>query len=498
MSEAETNSAAPADEVAAALARAREAQPAWSALTSGERAKKLLPLKKRLLRRADEIATTLTREAKKPHEEALLAEVLPNADLVDYWTRSIEELLAPELLELDPIAYPGKSGRVLREARGIVALITPWNYPVAIPLRTLLPALVSGNAVLFKPSEHAKASGALVASLFEGLLPSGVLELCDGDGVVGAALVDADVDAVVFTGSVATGRKVATACAARLIPCSLELGGKDAAIVLDDAPLERTARGLVWGAFTNAGQNCASIERVYVVSAIAEALTERVVALTRELVPGRDIGSLTTAAQARLVRRQLVAAVAGGAEVACGGVPEEGATEIAPTVLKVTDEESELMQEETFGPVLPIVVVADEDEAIRRANASKFGLTVSVWTKRVSRSDELARKLRSGVLTINNHGFTAALPAAPWSGIKLSGFGVTNGPHALSALVRPRLVLEDRNRAKSELWWYPYTKSLREVAESMAVLRGGGGIIARVRAFFTLLGALPRRLMGRP
>jgi acyl-CoA reductase-like NAD-dependent aldehyde dehydrogenase len=498
MSDAEETSAAPADKVAAALARAREAQPAWAALTPAERAEKLRPLKKRILRRADEIATTLTREAKKPHEEGLLAEVLPNADLVDYWTRSIEELLAPELLELDPIAYPGKSGRVLREARGVVALITPWNYPVAIPLRTLLPALVSGNAVLFKPSEHASTAGALVASLFDGLLPSGVLELCDGDGSVGAALADADVDAVVFTGSVTTGRKVATACAAKLIPCSLELGGNDAAIVLDDAPLERSARGIVWGAFTNAGQNCASIERVYVVKSIAEAFTERVVALTKELVPGRDIGSLTTKAQASLVQKQLAAAVAGGAEVVCGGVPEEGALEIAPTVLKVTDESSDLMTEETFGPVLPIVVVPDEDEAIRRANASKFGLTVSVWTKRVSRSEELSKKLRSGVLTINNHGFTAALPAAPWSGIKQSGFGVTNGPHALSAFVRPRLVLEDRNSAKSELWWYPYTKSLREVAESMAVLRGGGGIFARVRAFFTLLGALPRRLLGRP
>jgi len=351
---------------------------------------------------------------------------------------------------------------------------------------------------LFKPSEHTPASGALVASLFEGLLPEGVLELLQGAGDVGEAVANAEVDAVVFTGSVTTGRKVAIACATRLIPCSLELGGNDAAIVLADAPIERAARGIVWGAFTNAGQNCASIERVYVVKAVADKFTERVVALTKELVPERDIGSLTTAQQAATVRKQLAAAVSAGAEIACGGVPEIDVTAIEPTVLKLTDEAIDLMQEETFGPVLPIVVVEDEDEAIRRANASKFGLTASVWTKRVDRSGELARKLCSGVVTINNHGFTAALPAAPWSGVKHSGFGVTNGPHALHALVRPRLVLEDRNRANSELWWYPYTKSLREVALAMAVLRGGGGIFARIRAVFTLLGALPRRLLGRP
>jgi acyl-CoA reductase-like NAD-dependent aldehyde dehydrogenase len=301
---------------------------------------------------------------------------------------------------------------------------------------------------------------------------------------------------VVFTGSVATGRKIAVACAERLIPTSLELGGKDAAIVLKDCNLERTARGLVWGAFTNAGQNCASIERVYVEKPIADTLVPRVVALAKELRPGVDTGVLTTERQCDIVRSQLAKAVDAGAEVLAGGPPEEGKLDFPPTVVKVTDEDTPLMQDETFGPILPIVVVGDEEEAIRRANASRFGLTTSVWTKRINHAHEIARRLKSGVVTINNHGFTGAVAAAPWTGTGESGTGITNSPHALAELTRVRFVLEDRSSAKSELWWYPYTPVLRTIVYAMAKMRGGAGIGGRIAAIFELLGALPKRLFG--
>ena len=461
-----------------------------------DRASAIAKVKKRILERADAIGALLSRECGKPVEEGLLAEVLPNADLVDYWTMSIEELLDGQTVELDALAYPGKVGRIHKEARGTVALITPWNYPVAIPLRTLVPALLAGNAVLFKPSEVTPRAGALVASLFEGLLPEGVLQLVQGGGDVGAALVAADVDLVVFTGSVATGRRIAVACAERLVPCSLELGGKDAAIVLADCNLERTARGLVWGAFTNAGQNCASVERVYVEKAIADKLVERVVALTKELRPGVDTAVLTTARQCDVVRGHLDEAVAGGAEILAGGAPEAGSLAFPPTVVKLTDDETPLLREETFGPILPIVVVETADEAIERTNRSRFGLTTSLWTKRINHAQELARRLRSGVVTINNHGFTAALPQAPWTGAGESGYGVTNSPHALHELTRARFVLEDRSGGSRELWWYPYTPALRTVALAMARVRGGAGFFGRIAAFFTLLGALPKRLLG--
>lgn len=480
------------------VARARAAQPAWARTTAHDRAALIAGVKKRLLARAEEIAALLRQECGKPIEEAALAEVLPNADLVDYWTASIEELLEDTPVDLDPLAYPGKSGRVRRDPRGVVALITPWNYPVAIPLRTLIPALLSGNAVVFKPSEITPRAGALVASLFDGLLPEGVLQLAQGGADVGAALIEAGVDLVVFTGSVATGKKIAVACAERLIPTSLELGGKDAAIVLADCNLERAARGVIWGAFTNAGQNCASIERVYVERAVADRFVERVVALTRELRPGVDTAVMTTARQHAVARRHLDEAVAAGAEVLAGGArgAEEGSLAFPPTVVKLEGGDTPLLTEETFGPILPIVVVESADEAVERANASRFALTTSIWTKRYAEAQEMARRLRSGVVTINNHGFTAAIAAAPWTGTGDSGHGVTNGPHALAELTRPRFVLEDRNGAKQELWWYPYTPALRAVAFAMARARGGAGFFGRIAAFFQLLSALPRRLFG--
>jgi acyl-CoA reductase-like NAD-dependent aldehyde dehydrogenase len=277
----------------------------------------------------------------------------------------------------------------------------------------------------------------------------------------------------------------------------MELGGKDAAIVLEDAPVQRTARGLVWGAFTNAGQNCASIERAYVVRGIATELIVEIRKVIEELVPTRDIGPMTTNAQSDLVVSHITGAIAAGAEVVGGERPSPGVRRIGPIVLRVEDEDCDLMREETFGPVLPIVVVADAEEAVRRANDSRFALTASVWTTRHDRGASIAKTLRAGVVTINNHAFTAAIPSLPWSGLGDSGFGVTNGPHALHAFVRPKLVLIDRNRMKSELWWYPYTPALRAVARAMAKLRGGAGIFGRVSGLIELLTALPKRFFGK-
>lgn len=485
--------------VAAQVAAARTAQRSWKNEPVAVRIEALQAVKQRILARAEEIAAIVSEEVGKPIEEAVLAEVLPNADLVSYWCEVIEEALEAAPIELDPLAYPGKRGRTFREPRGVIALITPWNYPVAIPLRTLVPALLAGNAVAFKPSEVTPRSGALVASLFDGLLPDGLFALIEGDGAAGRELLETEVDACVFTGSVATGKAVARAAAERLIPCSLELGGKDAAIVLADCRLERAAHGVAWGAFTNAGQNCAAIERVYVEEKIADAFIERLVAITKTLVGGRDVGRMATAAQRDVVVRHLDDARANGAELLTGDAEDDAdPLYIPPTVLRADDhEEARFMRDETFGPLLPVVVVPDAASAVERVNASRFALTTSIWTKNIRRANELANDLRSGVVTINNHAFTGAVPAAPWTGAGETGYGVTNSLYALGALTRVRFVLEDRNRAARELWWYPYTPVLRQIAFSMAKLRGGANIFGRLAALFTLLVALPKRLFER-
>jgi acyl-CoA reductase-like NAD-dependent aldehyde dehydrogenase len=482
---------APAD-VAAMVQRAREAQVAWAARSIEERIHILAPVKDRVLDRADAIGGEVHRETGKPEVEAILSEVLPSADVVDYWRLSIEELLGPIEMQLDRMAYPGKSGWTYREARGTVGLITPWNYPVALPLRTLIPALLAGNAVVWKPSEVTPGVGALVAALFEGLLPDGVLSVAHGGGDVGQALAEADVDLVVFVGGVATGRKVAKACAERVSPCALELGGKDAAIVLADANLVRAANGVVWGALTNAGQNCGAIERVYVERAVADVFIEKVKAEVAALRPGVDVGPMTTERQRSVVAEQVASEKANGGTILLGG--ETAERFIAPIVIRVESDTSLLMQEETFGPVIPIAVVADAEEAITRANASRFGLTASLWTKDITRAEALAHRLRAGVVTINNHAFTGALPGAPWTGYGHSGYGVTNSPLALDTLTRPRFVLTDRSGAKRELWWYPYTPGLRQVAVSMALVRSGTtGVFKKISAVFALLGGFLKR-----
>jgi acyl-CoA reductase-like NAD-dependent aldehyde dehydrogenase len=492
-----TVAATPLDDTPRIVQAAREAQQAWAARDLASRVRSVAKLKRALLRRAGELASRVRAETGKPLEEALLAEVLSAADLVDYWTGSIEALLEPAAVEPDPLLFPGKKGLVRRLPRGVIALVTPWNYPFVIPMRTLVPALLAGNAVVLKPSEVTPRTGAALASLFEGILPPGLLGLVQGGGEAARRLIDAGVDAVCFTGGVATGRLVAAACAEHLVPCSLELGGKDAAIVLADAHLERAARGIVWAAFTNAGQNCASVERVYVERAVAARFAERVVALTRALSAERDVSVMTTRRQRDLVASHVREALERGAELLAGGVPEGDSLAFPPTVLRVADESCALMRDETFGPVLPIVVVDGAEDAIERANATRFGLTVSLWTRRIGRARKLAARLRAGVVTVNNHAFTAALPMAPWTGVKESGWGVTNGPHALESLTRPCLVLEDRSRAKRELWWYPYTDTLKRAALAMARVRGGAGLFGRVAALLALLVLLPRRLLER-
>lgn len=484
------------------VARARAAQAAWAALSVGERVRRIAPVKDRVLDRGPDIAAVVCEEVGKPKVEVLLGEVLPSADVVKYWTGIIEDLLQAQDLELDVVAYPGKDATIEREARGVVAVIMPWNFPVALPLRTIVPALLAGNAVVLKPSEVTPRSGALVVDLFAGIVPDGLVGLVQGAGDVGAALCASDVDLVVLTGSVATGRQVAHACAERLVPCSLELGGKDAAIVLEDADLERAANGVVWGAMMNAGQNCASIERVYVEKAIAAEFTEKVGAVVASLRAGVDYGPLATAAQRAIVARHVAEAKASGATIVAGGdepsaSSAEPTRDYGPTVLRVEDDATALMRDETFGPVLPIAVVEGVDEAIRRANASRYGLTASLWTKNRKRALVLARKLRAGVVTINNHGLTGALPAAPWSGHGESGWGITGSPLALDALTRPRFVLLDRSHGARELWWFPYTPALETVATAMATLRSSTqGLIARIAALFRLVGAMLARARG--
>jgi acyl-CoA reductase-like NAD-dependent aldehyde dehydrogenase len=486
----------PAEQLPTIVERARSAGQRHAARQPLERAAALRRFKDAVLARGDALVRMIRLETGKPDAEAWLHEVLPTADLGTFWSEQGPTTLRAEEPSLDALQYPGKRAMVQRVARGVIGVITPWNFPVALPLRTLFPALMAGNAVVLKPSEHTPRCAALLADAAREVFDPDLVQVVQGAGAVGQQLVGSGIDAVVFTGSVPTGKQVARAAAEALVPTSLELGGKDPAIVLDDARLERTARGILWGAMANSGQNCAGIERVYATPGIASKLRDRLASLARELVIGRDVGPMTTAAQQRTVERHVRTARSAGADVLAGGEPVESREQgqwFAPTVLGGVPSSQPLLTEETFGPVVAVEEVSDAEAAVRAANASRYALTASVWTRDLQRAEHIAGQLRAGVVVVNNHGFTGAIASLPWGGTGDSGYGVTNSLHALDVLTRPRTLVVDASRAKRELWWHPYTPALTRIARALTTLRGRAGWLAKLRALGALLGGLLRR-----
>jgi succinate-semialdehyde dehydrogenase/glutarate-semialdehyde dehydrogenase len=396
--------------------------------------------------------------------EALTSEVLPLANLMDYFARKSARFLRDETFSLSLLRY--KRSRISYEPLGVVGIISPWNYPLSIPMGSAVMALMAGNAVVLKPSEFTPGIGLKIAALFrEAGLPENLVQVVTGDGQTGAALVESGLDKLVFTGNAKTGRAIAEAAARRLLPCVLELSGKDAMIVCADAPFERTVTGAVWGAFTNCGQACASVERLYVVAAIAERFVRAVVEKTKSLRVGpghedeSDVGPLANARQLGLVIEHVQDAVAQGAKVLTGGkrIDSLRGHFFEPTVLADVQPSMRVMQEETFGPVLPIQVVNDEEEAIREANRSRFGLLASVWTRDNCRGRELARRLEAGTVILNDALYTHGACETPWFGVKQSGWGVLHSRHGLREFVRMKHVNWDLLPLRSDPWWFPYS-----------------------------------------
>ncbi len=484
-------------DAAAVVARARHAQAHWATLPVAARAEALLAFRDRLAAAADEIVALLVRENGKPPVEAWFAEIVPDLELVTYWAKSAKRLLRPERVRLDPTKYPGKKAIVHAVPKGVVAVISAWNYPVALSLRAIVPALMAGNAVVYKPASEAVLVGRRLVELFAEVLPKDVLVPFYGPGALGSAILEARVDHLAFIGSVDVGRQVAALCGQHFTSCSLELGGKDAAIVCADADLHRAVEGVVWGAFTNGGQNCASIERLLVEEAIADRFLPALVARTQALRPctagpaAADVGPLRNAAQVAAVQAQVDDAVRHGAQVLCGGAPIGPGFGFAPTILDHVQPSMAVWQDETFGPLLPVIRVRDVGEAVALANQNRYGLTNSLWTSDYTRARYLALTLKSGVVTVNNHAFSAAIPSLPWGGIGWTGTGSTNGPHGFREFVRPQLVLTDRT-AGHEAWWYPYDALNLGLGKALAgFLSGKGGLLK-------VLGGMRKAARRRP
>jgi succinate-semialdehyde dehydrogenase/glutarate-semialdehyde dehydrogenase len=453
------------DDVRAAVEVARKAQPVWAALSVPERARFLRRAQAELLARQDEFIEVLLRESGKPRSEALMMEIFAGLDALGFYAKRADRFLRPEKKNLHGMLRFLKKLRIVYRPLGVVGVISPWNGPFILALHPTLQALAAGNAVVLKPSEVTPRSGALVGELFDGAgLPEGVLQVVLGDGETGAALVEAGVDRIAFTGSVATGRKVAEACARRLIPCTLELGGKDPMIVCADADLDRAAGGAVWGAFLNTGQACCGTERVFVVDAVADEFIEKVLTRTAGLRQGAqgefDVGPLFWDRQLETVERQVADAVARGARALAGGRrnPDLEGLYFEPTVLVDVTADMLVMREETFGPVLPIVRVRDEEEALRLANQSDFGLGANVWTRDVGKGLELAARIDAGSVCVNDMSMTYGLPEAPFGGRKQSGVGQANGEAGVRGFCWAQPVVIDRLGGRQSAERYPYSR----------------------------------------
>jgi acyl-CoA reductase-like NAD-dependent aldehyde dehydrogenase len=449
-------------EVADIVAQARKVAPEWAAIAPEGRARILREVRYRMYELMDEIVDTVAEETGKPRAEALAHEVVPPMLMLAYLERLAPKVLRPK--RVGPIIGPimGINSRMEWRPYGVVGCITPWNFPIQNSFLAFASPLFAGNAVVIKPSEVTPASGELLRKILEPL-PSGVATVIQGGGDVGAALVDAPVDKVSFIGSPRTGRLICAAAAKHLTPVVMELGGKDAAVVTEDVDVDLASSGILWGAFANAGQICASIERVYVVDKVADDFQNQLLTKLDTLKQGEAIGSLTFKPQLDIVSKQIDEAVKKGAHVLAGGSGtgkknENGSLWYSPTVLTDVGDDMHVLHDETFGPVLTLVRVRDEDEAVQRANEDGVNLTASVWTKDKGTRERVSSRLRAGTVTANMHVEGAAAPWAAWGGVGDSGFGRVNGEAGLREFSVPVHVARASLPMKRAVW-YPYDEA---------------------------------------
>jgi succinate-semialdehyde dehydrogenase/glutarate-semialdehyde dehydrogenase len=479
----------PPSGVQAVVDAVAKVQPFWAQLTLGDRARYLERAAQVLIDESDQIRDLIASEQGKPRNEAFTMELLPTIDALRWIGSAGQEILADEKIPMPQLFLKTKSSAFIYEPLGVIGVISPWNYPWSIPFGEVALALMAGNGVVLKPASLTALIGERIARVFERAgLPEGLVRVVHGPAT-GPALVESSVAKVFFTGSVETGRGVGETCARQLKGSVLELGGKDAMIGLEDANLDHAVAGALWGGFANAGQTCSGIERVYVQREVSDRFIAGVVKGARQLRVGdpmqwnTEIGPMVSRDQFEIVRELVDDAVSAGATLQCGGPADapagfEQGWFYAPAVMTGVTHEMRIMREEIFGPVLPIVVVDSEDEAVELANDSQFGLGASVWTSDRSKGERITRELESGMVWINDHMFSHGACQCSWGGVKESGLGRTHSKFGLYECVNVKLRVWEPSTIRDP-WWHPYDETLgRALRQTASILYGRPSIRA--------------------
>ncbi len=453
-----------------AVKLSRDAFPLWSRMEPSERAKYISKAGEYIRDKSHEIARLITRENGKVLIESYISDIIPVLELIDFYTGPAMEYLLREPVKLGIWSLPWRRSHIEFRPLGIVAVISPWNYPLFLPARDVIAALLAGNCVILKPSENTPlVAEELRNALTYAGIPEGVFSLIQGGGETGELLVKSGVEKISFTGSVATGKLIMQNASSSLTPLTLELGGKDPMIVLDDANINGAVQAAIWGAFTNSGQTCSSVERLYVHRKIAKEFIEMLVKETQTLRQGYglddvDIGAITTEQQILKVEESLKDAVNKGAEIVCGGRrnPDLLGYYFLPTIITGVNHSMRIMREETFGPVLPVMYFDDDEEAVRLSNDSEYALTASIFTENIRRGKRLASLIKAGTAMINDNVFTAAIPQVPWGGSKGSGFGRAGSRYGLLEFVDIVHIHVNHTPSFKNIWWYPYIREKQE------------------------------------
>ncbi|MGC9043156.1 MAG: aldehyde dehydrogenase family protein [Myxococcota bacterium] len=468
------------DEAKEAIKRAKEAQKYWGGLSLEERCKKILDFADVLYKRAEEVARLISSENGKTIYESYMFEIIPVLHLTAYFARNASRILSPKKISIS--VFKNRASYIHYKPRGTMLVISPWNFPLSIPGGEVIMGLIAGNAVILKPASLTPLIAVKLRELFdEAGLNKDIFQVITGPGALASQMIETgEFNYVNFTGSTRVGREVASLCGKMLIPCSMELGGKDAAIVCHDADIDAAARSVVWGAFANSGQICASIERAYVHESIYDEFVQKVVEITKSLRqdnpienPDADIGAMTDKNQIKVVERHIEEAKAKGAIIHTGGKRSKiGEMYFEPTVMTDVDDSMSATCEESFGPLLPIMKFKTEDEAIERANNSCYGLTACVYTKDQEKGKRIAERLEAGTVMINDALMTHAFPETPWMGVKESGIGRVHSDDGLRDLCVAYHVNYEVIPMKNMVW-YPYSRD-------------------KVNKFFALLGIIDK------